>query len=125
MRTRVARSRELIAKGRRPAVVSRVLQVNRTGLYRVPQRRPRGQRRPLADPVDRLIVAVAHANPTDGSRMVAALASRELGRQVNRKRAQRVMRMGRLLQRYRRLRFLPKLLLRQLLPRLRHGRRGP
>jgi hypothetical protein len=36
--------------------------------------------------------------------MVAALASRELGRQVNRKRAQRVMRMERLLQRHRPLR---------------------
>jgi len=104
VRTRVARSRELIAKGRRPAVVARVLQVNRTGLYRVPQRRPPGQRRPLADPVDRLIVEVARANPTDGSRMVAALTSRELGRQVNRKRAQRVMREQRLLQRHRPLR---------------------
>ena len=36
--------------------------------------------------------------------MVAALASRELGRQVNRKRAQRVMREQRLLQRHRPLR---------------------
>ena len=33
MRARAARSRELIAKGRKPAVVARVLQVNRTGLY--------------------------------------------------------------------------------------------
>jgi putative transposase len=72
---RAARSRELIAKGRRPAVVARVLQVNRTGLYRTPKRRPRGQRRPLVDPVDRLIVEVACDNPTDGSRMVAALTS--------------------------------------------------
>ena len=32
VRVRVARSRELIAKGRRPAVVARVLQVNRSGL---------------------------------------------------------------------------------------------
>ena len=31
MRARAARSRELVAKGRRPAVVARVLQVNRTG----------------------------------------------------------------------------------------------
>ena len=104
VRTRVARSRELIAKGRRPAVVARVLQVNRSGLYRAPQRRARGERRPLTDPVDRLIVEVAHANPTDGTRMVAALASRELGWQVNRKRAQRAMRMERLLQRHRPLR---------------------
>jgi len=104
VRARAARSRELIAKGRRPAVVARMLQVNRTGLYRTPQRRPKDQRRPLVDPVDRLIVEVAHANPTDGTRMVAALASRELGRQVNRKRAQRVMREQRLLQRHRPLR---------------------
>ena len=101
MRTRAARSRELVGEGRRPAVVARVLQINRTGLYRAPKQRPAMVRRPLTDPVDRLIVAVAHANPTDGSRMVAALASRELGRQVNRKRAQRVMRQQRLLQRHR------------------------
>jgi putative transposase len=104
VRARAARSRELIAAGRRPAVVARVLQVNRTGLYRTPKRRPRGQRPPLVDPVDRLIVEVARANPTDGTRMVAALASRELGCQVNRKRAQRVMRELRLLQRHRPLR---------------------
>jgi putative transposase len=104
VRTRAARSRELIAKGRRPAVVARVLQVNRSGLYRTPKRRPAATRRALVDPVDRLIVDVARANPTDGTRMVAALASRELGRQVNRKRAQRVMREQRLLQRHRPLR---------------------
>jgi len=104
VRARAARSRELIAKGRKPAVVARVLQVNRTGLYRTPQRRPKATRRPLTDPVDRLIVEIARANPTDGTRMVAALASRELGRQINRKRAQRVMRMERLLQRHRPLR---------------------
>jgi putative transposase len=32
------------------------------------------------------MVEVARANPTDGTRMVAALASRELGRPINRKR---------------------------------------
>jgi putative transposase len=104
VRVRVARSRELIAKGRHPAVVARVLQVNRSGLYRTPTRRPRAVRGPAIDPVDRLIVEVAQANPTDGTRMVAALASQELGRQVNRKRAQRVMREQRLLQRHRPLR---------------------
>lgn len=41
---------------------------------------------------------VARANPTDGTRMVAALASRELGEAVNRKRVQRVMRARQLLQ---------------------------
>lgn len=104
VRARAACSRELVAKGRRAAVVARVLQINRTGLYRTPKRRPATVRRPLSDPVDRLIVAVAHANPTDGTRMVAAIASQELGRQVNRKRAQRVMRQQRLLQRHRPLR---------------------
>ena len=104
MRARAARSRELIAKGRSPAVVARVLQVNRTGLYRTPRRRPATTRRPVVDPIDRLIVEVARDNPTDGSRMVAALTSQRLGRQVNRKRAQRVMREQRLLQRHRPLR---------------------
>jgi putative transposase len=104
VRVRAARSRELVAKGRRPAVVARVLQVNRAGLYRTPKRRPAALRRAVLDPVDRLIVEVAHANPWDGTRMVAALASQQLGRQVNRKRAQRVMRQQRLLQRHRPLR---------------------
>jgi len=104
VRARAARSRELVAKGRRPAVVARVLQLNRTGLYRIPTRRPASARRAVLDPVDRLIVEVAHTNPSDGTRMVAALASQELGRPVNRKRAQRVMRQQRLLQRHRPLR---------------------
>ena len=104
MRARAARSRELIAKGRRPAVVARVLQVNRSGLYRTPKRRPAATRRAVVDPVDQLIVEVARSNPTDGTRMVAALTSQQLGRQVNRKRAQRVMREQRLLQRHRPLR---------------------
>jgi len=43
-------------------------------------------------------VEVAQANPVDGTRMVAALASRQLGEPVNRKRVQRVMRAHRLLQ---------------------------
>jgi putative transposase len=104
VRVRAARSRELVTKGRRPAAVARVLQVNRTGLYRKPNRRPLLARRAVSDPVDRLIVEVARANPTDGTRMVAALTSQQLGRQVNRKRAQRVMRQQRLLQRHRPLR---------------------
>lgn len=44
---------------------------------------------------------VARANPVDGTRMVAALASRALGAPVNRKRVQRVMRAHGLLQRSR------------------------
>ena len=104
VRARAARSRELVGKGRRPAVVARVLQINRTGLYRTPKRRPLLARGALTDPVDRLIVEVAHSNPTDGTRMVAALTRQQLGRQVNRKRTQRVMRQQRLLQRHRPLR---------------------
>ncbi len=104
MRVRAACSRQQIAKGRRPAVVARVLQVNRSGLYRTPKRPPTGERRPLRDPVERVLVEVARQNPTDGTRMVAALTSQRLGRPVNRKRAQRVMREQRLLQRHRPLR---------------------
>jgi len=48
-----------------------------------------------------VILEVARANPTDGTRMVAALAARELGRPVNRKKARRLMTEHRLLQRHR------------------------
>jgi putative transposase len=44
------------------------------------------------------VLAVARSNPTDGTRMVAALAGRELGGPVNRTRVQRLMREHRLLQ---------------------------
>ena len=77
------------------------MQVTRQAIHRTPKPRRSPQRRPPQGPVERAIVAVAEANPTDGTRMVAALASRELGAQVNRKRAQRVMREQRLLQRHR------------------------
>jgi len=50
---------------------------------------------------DRVILDVARENPTDGTRMVAALAGRELGRPVSRKKAKRLMREHRLLQRHR------------------------
>ena len=36
--------------------------------------------RPATGTVDRVIVEVAKANPTDGTRMVAALAGREIDR---------------------------------------------
>ena len=89
---RVARSRELVAQGRPAALVARVAGISRQAIYRRPARPPTGQRRPLAA-VDRVVLGVAHGNPTDGTRMVAALASRELaGRRVNRKRVQRLMR---------------------------------
>src|SRR5215217_3980039 len=95
---RVARSRELVAQGRPAAVVARVAGISRQAIYRRPKRPPKGQRRPL-DATDREVLRVARANPTDGTRMVAALASRELaGAAVNRKRVQRLMREHRLLQ---------------------------
>jgi putative transposase len=94
---RVARSRELVAQGRPAAVVARVAGISRQAIYRRPARPPKGQRRPL-DGVDRVVLDVARANPTDGTRMVAALAGRELDASVNRKRVQRLMREHRLLQ---------------------------
>jgi len=85
-------------------VVARVMQISRQAIYRTPKRRGKPRRGPAVGVIDQTVVDVAKANPTDGTRMVAALASRELGRQVNRKRAQRVMREQRLLQRHRPLR---------------------
>jgi len=73
---RVARSRELVAQGRPAAVVARVAGISRQAIYRRPKRPPRGDRRPL-DAVDRVVLDVAGENPADGTRMVAALASRE------------------------------------------------
>ena len=97
---RVARSRELVAQGRPAAIVARVAGISRQAIYRRPTRPPAGQRRRLTA-VDEVVLAVARANPTDGTRMVAALAGRELGGQVNRKRVQRLMREHALLQRRR------------------------
>ena len=91
----------MIAKGHRPAVVTRVLQVSRQSVCRPISRRPAGAGPGRGRPGDESIVEVAKANPTDGTRMVAALASRKLGEAVNRKRVQRVMREHRLLQRTR------------------------
>jgi putative transposase len=45
-----------------------------------------------------VVLDVARANPTDGTRMVAALARRQARTAVNRKRVQRLMREHRLLQ---------------------------
>ena len=80
---RVTRSRELVAQGRPAAVAARVAGISRQAIYRRPRRPPAGQRRPL-DQVDRVVLAVARTNATDGTRMVAALAGRELGGPVNR-----------------------------------------
>ena len=97
MSVRVARSRELVAQGRPAALVARVAGISRQAIYRRPTRAPKGQRRPLTR-ADEAILGVARENPTDGTRMVAALASRDLGHAVNRKRVQRLMREHRLLQ---------------------------
>jgi putative transposase len=95
---RVARSRELVAQGRPAALVARVAGISRQAIYRRPKRPPKGQRRRL-DVTDQTVLDIARANPTDGTRMVAALASRELaGAAVNRKRVQRLMREHALLQ---------------------------
>jgi putative transposase len=98
---RVARSRELVARGFAAATVTRVLQVSRQAVYRTPTPRTVPQRRPPSDPVEQAIVEVAEANQTDGYRMVAALTRQKLGRPVNRKRVLRVMRQRKLIQRRR------------------------
>ena len=99
MKERVARSRQLVAKGYALAAVARVLQVTRQAIYRTPKPRRSPQRRPVSDPVEQAIVEVAKDNPTDGYRMVWALVRRKLGRAVNRKRVLRVMREQKLIQR--------------------------
>jgi putative transposase len=98
---RVARSRELVARGFAAAVVARVLQISRQALYRVPTRRTVPQRRPVTDPVEQAIVEVARDNQSDGYRMVAAMTRQKLGRPINRKRVLRVMRERKLIQRRR------------------------
>ena len=98
MSVRVSRARAVVATGRRPAVVARVAGISRQAIYRPLTRRPASAGPGAGRPGDDEIVEVAKANPTDGTRMVAALASRELGEAVNRKRAQRVMRAHGLLQ---------------------------
>ena len=75
--------------------------ISRQALYRTPRPRRVPQRRPLTDPVERVIVEEATANQTDGYRMVTAFVRRRLGRPVNRKRVLRVMRERKLIQRRR------------------------
>jgi putative transposase len=82
-------------------MVARVARISRQAVYRTPAKRPVGAGPGRVGPDDEAILEVARNNPTDGTRMVAALASRELGTPVNRKRAQRVMRTHKLLQRSR------------------------
>ena len=88
----------MVAHGRRPAVAARVAGISRQAIYRPISTRPASAGPGKGRPGDDAIVEVAKANPTDGTRMVAALASAELGVPVNRKRAQRVMRAHKLLQ---------------------------
>ena len=101
MSERVARSRELVDRGFRVAVVARVLQVTRQAIYRVPRprRTPDAAERPPVDDVEQAIIEVAESNPTDGYRLVTAWVVRKLGRAVNRKRVLRVMRERKLIQR--------------------------
>jgi putative transposase len=99
---RVARARDLVARGRRAAVVARVLKISRQAIYRTPRPRRAPQRRPPRGEVEEAIVETAKQNPTDGYRMVWALTRRKLGRAINRKRVLRVMREQRLIQRRRR-----------------------
>ena len=99
MKLRVARARELVARGRKAAVVARVLRISRQAIYRTPKPRTAPQRRPPKGPVEEAIVETAKENPTDGYRMVWALVRRKLGIAVNRKRVLRVMREQRLIQR--------------------------
>jgi putative transposase len=98
---RVARSRELVARGFRVATVARVMRISRQALYRVPAPRRPPQRRPPADAVEAAIVEEALANQTDGYRMITAFVRRRLGLAVNRKRVLRVMRERKLIQRRR------------------------
>jgi putative transposase len=98
---RVARSRELVARGFHVATLARVMQITRQAIYRAPTPRTPLQRRPVADPVEQAIVDEATANQTDGYRMITAFVRRKLGVAVNRKRVLRVMRERKLIQRRR------------------------
>jgi putative transposase len=98
---RVARSRELVARGFAAAAVARVMQITRQAIYRTPMPRTTPQRLPAADLVEQAIVGIARDNQTDGYRMVTAFVQRKLGRPVNRKRVLRVMRERKLIQRRR------------------------
>ena len=99
----VARSRRLLAEGYPLASVARVLGVSRQALYRTPKPRTVPKRRPIRDPIERVIVEEALDNQTDGYRMVCAFVRRRLGVAVNPKRVLRVVREHNLIQRRRRL----------------------
>jgi len=101
VRQRVAYARQLVAEGHSPSALARILQISRQAIYRVPATPPAAARRSRqpVDDVERAIVQVAQANPTDGYRIVTAWVQRKLGRAVNRKRVLRVMRERKLIQR--------------------------
>jgi putative transposase len=101
VRERVARSRELVAGGRKPAVVARVLRISRQAIYRTPARRPASARRQGApsDPVERR--SSRSLSTTRPTATAWCGARRKLGQAVNRKRVLRLMREQRLTQRRR------------------------
>ena len=92
MSERVARSRELVARGFAAAAVARVMQITRQAIYRTPtpRRRP-PQRRPVADPIETAIVEIARDDQTDGYRMVTAFVQRRLSSQATISRVQQSM----------------------------------
>ena len=94
----VSRARAVVANGRRPTTVAKVAGVSRQAIYKIPKRRPAAAGPGVPSESDAAIVEIAKAHPSDGTRMVAAIASRQLGVAVNRKRAQRIMRANKLLQ---------------------------
>ena len=98
MSVRVSRARAVVANGRRVSTVAKVAGVSRQAIYKTPKRRPAKAGPGVSSESDAAIIEVAKANPTDGTRMVAALAARQLGVPVNRKRVQRIMRTHKLLQ---------------------------
>lgn len=98
MKERAARARKL-ALSYPKAVVARVMLVSRQALYCPRPRATSIHRAVPRDQVEEAIVATAQAHPTDGYRMVAALAARRLRRPVNRKKVLRVMRAHGLIQR--------------------------
>ena len=81
-----------------PAVVARRAGISRQAIDRPITTLPAAAGLARGRPDGDLIVEVGRANPTDWSRVVAALASRELGEPVNRKRVQRVPRSHKIVQ---------------------------
>ena len=81
MRQRVAYARQLVAEGHSPSALARILRISRQAIYRVPTKPPAAvnRRRPPADDVERAIMQVCEANPTDGYHIVTARVGRKLG----------------------------------------------